>query len=634
MARQFSRVSAWACFSLLLVASACPPAGAEADAGLWTAKTAQWTVTPAGEWPPVEAIWQPVNLPDSMAVQRHEGSYFGERRGFDRPFHWYRLTLTETLAGGGDLGLLLPRYTDRVRVYLNGEALAQSFHEADRVEHGWNRPFFVHLPARLLSDADNTLMLALDSPYLGRVQLSRPRVGPLDRIEALYARHHTLRIFSAQLAAGILTTIAVVAFGVWLARPREALHLLMALASASFAVRQAHFFVVVPWVSPDWFWWLAVSSIAWAMCLVLLLAMHYYKRMDNRMVGTLEAALIGVALCVTLLTLPGVGLDAYRYAGVIYTALAPIAVIGGFVLLKRALSAPGLPQVLLAGGFLINLLLNLHDLAIQQRWTSIERPFLGPIGAVLMCASFIIALMARYVQSLADVAALNRDLEARVADRQRELERTHARLRIATAEQAKAEERQRLMREIHDGIGAQLSTALAASEQGGREDAAALRTMRAAIADLKLTVDSLEPIDGDLPSLLGNLRYRLTPQLCQAGVTVKWDVTPLPPLGWLQSPHALHILRLLQEAFSNLIQHADAQTVRVVTGTSDQPDGVWIEIIDDGRGIDPQREVRGRGLANMRERARLLGGRLDIGLAQPRGTFVRLWLPKRMASGE
>ncbi|MGB0220154.1 MAG: sensor histidine kinase [Sinimarinibacterium flocculans] len=604
-------------------------------------------MTPAGVLPGADASWQVVDLPDSQAVQRHEGSYFGERHGFDAPFHWYRLELSATLADDADLGLLLPRYADRVRVYLNGERIARSFHEDDRVEHGWNRPFFARLPADALSGERTILMLALDSPYLGRVQLSRPRVGPVDRIEALYARHHALRIFSAQLATGILATIAVLAFGIWLARPRETLHLLMGLASASFAVRQAHFFVVVPWVSPEWFWWLAVSSMAWAMCLVLLLALHYYRqpgtppggRPDGQMGGQvggqlggrLEAALIAAAVFVTLLTLPGVGVDAYRHAGLIYTALAPIAVIGGVVLLKRALRAPGLPQVLLAGGFLINLLLNLHDLAIQQRWTSIERPFLGPIGAVLMCGSFIVALMARYVQSLADVAALNRDLEARVADRQRELERTHARLRAATAEQAKAEERQRLMREIHDGIGAQLSTALAASERGGHADAAALRTLRAAIADLKLTVDSLEPVDGDLPSLLGNLRYRLTPQLRQAGIAVKWEVSPLPPLAWLQAPQALHILRLLQEAFSNLIQHADADTVRVASGTSNDPEGVWVEISDDGCGIDAQVEAKGRGLANMHERARLLGGHLDVGPAQPRGTRVRLWLPLRAA---
>ncbi len=625
MAKRSSRASAWACcLASLIWLAGCGVAQAGSQ-GLWVPESAEWTVTAAGELPAADAPWQRVGLPDSLAVQRLEGSYLGRRpHGFDAPWHWYRFAVPDALTGAGELGILLPRFADRVRIYLDGEPVAQSFRQPGRIEHGWNRPFFARLPASAMGGPGHQLMLALDSPYLGRVQLARPRIGSLAAVETLHARHLSLRIGSAKLATGILAGIAVLGFGIWLARPKETMHLLMALASASFAVRQAHFFVIVPWVSPQWFWWLAVSAMAWAMCLVLLLALHYY----NRPGGWMEKALLGAAVGVTLLTWPGVGLDAYQHAGTIYTVLAPIAVIGGVVLLRRAMSDPGLPQVLLAGGFLINLALNLYDLSIQQRWLSIERPFLGPIGAVLMCGSFIIALMARYVQSLTEVAALNRDLEARVADRQRELEATHARLRAATAEQARAEERQRLMREIHDGIGAQLSTALAASERGGQADAGVLRTLRAAIADLKLTVDSLEPVDGDLPSLLGNLRYRLAPQLRQAGIRVEWEVTPLPALPWLQAPTALHILRLLQEGFSNLIQHADAQTVRVVTGTSSAPDGLWIEIIDDGRGIDPQRQNGGRGLANMQERARLLGGRLEVGPAQPQGTRLALWLPQ------
>lgn len=625
MARRFSRVNAWVCCRLsLILLSALASFPAIASDQIWLFETAEFTVTPANGWPAPDAKWQPVQLPDSLAVQREEGSYLGDRpHGFDAPWYWYRFVLPGALMDGDELALLLPRFTDRVRVLLNGEQVARSFRESGQVEHSWNRPFFTPLPVGSMDREGNILMLILDSPYLGRVQLARPRIGPADAVQALYQRERVLRIGSAELATGILATIAILAFGIWLARPGETLHLLMALASASFAVRQAHFFVVVPWVSPPWFWWLSVSSMAWAMCLVLLLALHYYDRPG----GWVEKGLTSVAVFVTLLTLPGIGLDAYQVAGTVYTVLAPIAVIAGVVLLQRAVRQPGLPQILMACGFLINLVLNLHDLSIQQRWVSIERPFLGPAGAVLMCASFVIALMARYVRSLEELAALNRDLEARVAARQRELEGAHDRLRKATADQARAEERQRLMREIHDGIGAQLTTALAASEHSRSSDIGMLRTLRAAITDLKLTVDSLEPVGGDLPSLLGNLRYRLAPQLQQAGLILQWEVTSLPPLAWLQAPQALHVLRLLQEAFSNVIQHAGADTVRVVSATTNDPAGITLEITDNGCGIEAHPQTGGRGLANMQERASMLGGQLDVELVKSGGTRVRLWLP-------
>ena len=113
------------------------------------------------------------------------------------------------------------------------------------MEHGWNRPFFARIPATALQPRDNQVLLALDSPYLGRIQLARPRLGPLVTVESLYARHQALRIGSAELATGILATISVLGFGIWLARPKETMHLLMALACASFAARQAHFLSLI-----------------------------------------------------------------------------------------------------------------------------------------------------------------------------------------------------------------------------------------------------------------------------------------------------------------------------------------------------------------------------------------------------
>ena len=632
MGKRCSKASAWVCckdsrrfvLCLLLCLGLFSPLSQANSGTVQVLEHADWTVTPAGFLPQAQAQWQRVTLPDSEAVRRHEGRYLGDRpHGFDGPWHWYRFELDDSQFNGADRALYIPRLTDRVRVYFNGERVARSFRDSDRLEMGWNRPFHSVLPATLQRANGNVLMLALDSPYLGRVQLARPRIGAEDVINARYEASYMMRVRSAEIATGVLLVIALFAFATFLAQPTDTRHLLLGLAAASFAVRQAHFFVIVPWVSAELFWWLAVISMAWAMCLILLFVLRYYDHPR----GWLEVALIGMASAISLATLPGFGFDAFAYAGLIYISLAPIAIAAGVILLKRAIHEPGMAQMLLAGGCLLNLVLNLNDLAIQQRWISIERPFLGPIGAVVMCGSFIIALTTRYAQSLAEVAALNGALEARVAQRQQQLEQTHEQLRLAVADQARAEERQRLMREIHDGIGAQLTTALAAAERGGQAEGGATRALRSAIADLKLTVDSLEPVDGDLPSLLGNLRYRLAPQLRQAGLKVDWAVTSLPALDWLQPPHALHILRLLQEALSNMIQHAAATRVEVKTGCADAPSGVWVQIRDDGCGFVPDPAAQGRGLANMHERARALGGELTVESEPKKGVTVRLWLP-------
>jgi signal transduction histidine kinase len=146
--------------------------------------------------------------------------------------------------------------------------------------------------------------------------------------------------------------------------------------------------------------------------------------------------------------------------------------------------------------------------------------------------------------------------------------------------------------------------------------------LREALDTLRLTIDSLEPTDNDLLTLLGNVRYRLEGRLKRQGIALDWRVHDLPPLDSLTPQNVLHILRILQEAFTNVLKHARARRIGVETGIVGQE--VFIRISDDGCGFAGGRQ--GRGLANMKMRAQALGGRLDI---QPSsaGTTLILHLP-------
>lgn len=89
----------------------------------------------------------------------------------------------------------------------------------------------------------------------------------------------------------------------------------------------------------------------------------------------------------------------------------------------------------------------------------------------------------------------------------------------------------------------------------------------------------------------------------------------------------LQVLRIVQEAITNVVKHAGAHTIVVSTGREDV-DGqaqVFVEIRDDGRGMEGRTRL-GRGLANMGRRARGLGGSLAVE-SGARGTVARLRLP-------
>ena len=101
----------------------------------------------------------------------------------------------------------------------------------------------------------------------------------------------------------------------------------------------------------------------------------------------------------------------------------------------------------------------------------------------------------------------------------------------------------------------------------------------------------------------------------------------------LSDSQRIALLRVLQEALSNIRQHSGSREVEV-TLRDDEVDGVRMEVRDDGHGFDPAAVAadgdarQGIGLAGMRERIRLLGGRLELESAPGGPTVVRASLPR------
>ncbi|PWT70382.1 MAG: hypothetical protein C5B46_09595 [Proteobacteria bacterium] len=82
-------------------------------------------------------------------------------------------------------------------------------------------------------------------------------------------------------------------------------------------------------------------------------------------------------------------------------------------------------------------------------------------------------------------------------------------------------------------------------------------------------------------------------------------------------------MRILQEAFTNIVRHAQASAITVRTRCTGEQ--IMIEISDNGVGVRAQNA--GRGIANMHKRARALGGRVDV-ISSPAGTTVTLSIPR------
>lgn len=230
----------------------------------------------------------------------------------------------------------------------------------------------------------------------------------------------------------------------------------------------------------------------------------------------------------------------------------------------------------------------------------------------------------RVSHALAESQRLNALLEERVREKQGELERQFEALQRLAREAAVAEERRRIMADMHDGVGAALISTLSLVEHGEASKEQVALALRECIDDLRLAIDSLEPADGELAPVLGGLRYRLEPRLRAQGIALDWQVQDLPKLACLTPQNVLHVLRILQEAFTNVLKHAQARRIRVATAVD--AGRVAIEVSDDGSGFDGAPSAHGHGLDNMRQRAKVIGGELRIAPSAA-GTTLLLSLP-------
>ena len=188
---------------------------------------------------------------------------------------------------------------------------------------------------------------------------------------------------------------------------------------------------------------------------------------------------------------------------------------------------------------------------------------------------------------------------------------------------------------MHDGLGASLVFALRMIEAGQLTLDEAADVLRECLDDLRLVIDSLEPFEHDLVTLLATLRYRLGSRLERAGIAIEWSMGSIPALTWMNAPQALEVLRIVQEALTNVLKHANASRVRVSLGldsAANEPGGetVCLEIEDNGVGFT-EVSPGGRGLGNMRHRAQLIGATLAIDSGS--GAVLRLLLPVRAKHG-
>ena len=217
----------------------------------------------------------------------------------------------------------------------------------------------------------------------------------------------------------------------------------------------------------------------------------------------------------------------------------------------------------------------------------------------------------------------NRTLDERVAARTHELEQARARF-VERVLHVQDDERRRLARELHDGLGQELTSLLLTLHPDASPDPDTLRErLRHVLDDLGRLSRGLHPSSldhlGFVPSLQHLARDLFQPDPTRVDVLAHgFDAHPLP------KPVELALYRIAQEALHNARKHAHAHSVSVVAERT--PDRVRLIVEDDGDGLPPHPQ-HGLGLISMRERTALLGGSFTLESSPERGTTLFVDIP-------
>ncbi|UCV01229.1 sensor histidine kinase [Acidovorax radicis] len=189
-------------------------------------------------------------------------------------------------------------------------------------------------------------------------------------------------------------------------------------------------------------------------------------------------------------------------------------------------------------------------------------------------------------------------------------------------------ERQRIARDLHDGVGLQLTAAMALLDAQNPRELRTLQELQMCLLSLRLAVDSISSSNDPLTLRLACLRHRIEPVLTLRNIGLVWNIQPPDGLPVPCGATASEIVFILQEAFSNVLHHAQATEV-TVTMVHEVNRGVWcIEVRDNGiglsKGTDAAESSPGYGLKTMRERALRAGLFLAQETPEGGGTRVRL----------
>ncbi|WP_242113252.1 sensor histidine kinase [Luteimonas aquatica] len=535
---------------------------------------------------------------------------------------WYRLRWRQADAGA-PTGLLIDYACMASAVYLNGSLIARDPSLVEPLSRSWHSPRYFLLDAPLLRSGENVLLVRVSGLSAYQPAFGPVTVGDPARVEAEFRRGQLLR-HDLQLLDTAISAVLAALFGLfWLLRRQDTTYGWFALNGLFGMLYSYNYIAPSPWPFASTDAWQAFNGAAYvalaATYSVFLLryAESRWPRLERGLLG-LCALAFAAALAAPQWMGPHRNVYVVPMIGFHYAASLAFVVF--------AARCRRRDYRVLALCVLVPILVSVHDLGLYLGFLRGDA-YLGSFTSPVMLVGMGFVLAYRFVGAMRAVEGFNVELRREVAAATDELSATLRRQHALELSHSRADERLKLVRDLHDGFGGTLVGAITRLERASTdvsrgETVALLKEMR---DDLRLVIETTAQEHADLATVLAPLRHRASRLLESAGIESDWRLRDLAGVE-LDSARSLDLLRLLQEALTNVFKHSTARRVEVSVARADAR--IQVRVRDDGRGLGAGAPGEGgsAGLASMRLRAQRLGGALQLESAG-RGTELRVVFP-------
>jgi len=567
-----------------------------------------------GEWSsqtPPENGWIPVKLIDFWDTRwpHHDGVV------------WYRLHWKQ-ISAEQPVGLLVDYVSVADAIYVNGSEIHRDPHLVEPLSRTWIKPQYFLLDKPLLHQGDNVLLVRVSGLSHYQPGFGTVTVGDPEAVGALYKKGVWWR-YDLQLFDQIVSLVfGGLFFIIWLMRRKDGSYGWYALSTLFSFAYGLNFIASSTWPFSSTDGWEAFNAAAYiaAASGFSIFLLRYCDRRRPR----LEAALLAinaVSFALALLAPALVG----TWRGLWFAVGGTVYYSAILAFTWHAIRGRRADHLVLAACLMIPLLVSIHDFLLYYGVIR-DDAYLLAATSPLTVIGMGFTLAYRFAAAMKRVESFNIELKREVDTATQQLGETLEREHALALNNTRIGERLHLVRDLHDGFGGSLLSAIATLEnrRASQDSARIIALLKELRDDLRLIIDTTTQANTDLADLLAPLRHRWSQRMEVAGIKVHWQLDDTENVN-LGPARSLDLLRVLQEALTNVLKHSGASRVDVALWLHDQ--GLHAKVRDNGRGFDASSNGSGTGLASLRNRAIRLGGQLLIDAVPGQGAVLHVAFP-------